>query len=114
MKAAALSQPMRRKLPPAKGPRMINSNTYEYGHDSQSEIDKVMVVVMCLVWSSSSDDVEAMKRMRELLLVLHFLFDKLFMSRSAHESSTLPWLPNELMFEICHALFELYRDEDRS
>jgi len=24
-----------------------------------------MVVVMCLVWSSSSDDVEAMKRMRE-------------------------------------------------
>jgi len=34
----------------------------------------------------------------------------LFMIRQACESSTIPWLPNELMFEICRSLFELYRE----
>jgi len=61
------------------------------------------------VWSPSTHQIVAHSHTG-----FHDDLVKLFMSRSAHESSTLPWLPNELMFEICHALFELYRDEDRS
>ena len=42
----------------------------------------------------------------------HRIVIELFMIRNA--SSTLPWLPNELMFEICRSLFEFYREEARA